>query len=382
MNQPKTPLGLALRELPLVSKVLAGAAVALFGTWVVLLVLGFTSIANILAAILTVGILACRSLALVTDASGSLSDDIALSKALSSVGLVLLGKSGNLADAKFKIHAVKSIDSTDVLALVAAVLAESQHPIADSIRAAARVAGDNNDRYAAKDFRPIPSIGVAAMVDGKAIAVGGPTLLAARNIDLDLNNLMFANEENTSGRTVIYVLRDTELIGLISLSDSISESAERNLELLKKVNSNIAIVSADAQGVVDWFASELGLNQSFGEITVANQRKLIERLKADGKTIALIGADKDFAADLPVDLALDQNLEGVAASLWRVGAYRGKLTQNLVAAGILAIPASLLAAGVFAPATLALSATVGALLISLSVAIVAINRHLLHKQPR
>ena len=319
-------------------------------------------------------------------------------EALRNVDVVVFDKTGTLTEGKRSVAGVYSIegrtDSVEMLQLAAAVENYSEHSLARAIVAHAGGAGD----LVAKDFRVIPGIGVTARIGASVITVGGPALLTSRNLTLSVGDLLKANQENALGRTVVYVLRESELLGFISVGDVVRESSRSAVAQIQKLGKEVILLSGDAQGVVDSVAKELGIEEVYGEVLPHQKSELVQSLQAKGKRVAMVGDginDAPALAQAEVGLAIGSGTNvaiessglllvssdplGVAEAIRLSRRTYSKMVQNLIwGAGynIVAIP---LAAGAFASIGFVLSPALGAVLMSLSTIIVAANAQLLRR---
>jgi Cu2+-exporting ATPase len=236
------------------------------------------------------------------------------------------------------------------------------------------------------------------MVDGASIAIGGPALLTSRNLTLDVDSLVAADAQAAAGNTVIFVVRDQSVLGMISIGDTVRESAAAAVYELQKMNKRVAILSGDAKSVVDKVAGELGIKEAFAEVLPHQKAELIKQLQADGSRVAMVGdgindapalaqAEVGIAIGSGTDVAIESaglllvasDPAGVAGAIGLSKRTFAKMVQNLIwGAGynVLAIP---LAAGVLFTFGLVLSPALGAVLMSLSTIIVAANAQLLRK---
>jgi len=319
-------------------------------------------------------------------------------EALRNVDVVVFDKTGTLTEGKRNVAGVYSIvgrsDSAEMLRLAAAVEQYSEHSLARAIVAHAGANGE----LVAKDFRVIPGVGVTARIGADVITIGGPALLTSRNLSLSVNDLLKANEENALGRTVVFVLKESELLGFISVGDVIRDSAIDAVEQIKRLGKHVVLLSGDAQGVVNSVANKLGITEVYGEVLPHQKSDLVKRLQADGKRVAMVGDginDAPALAQAEVGLAIGSGTDvaiesaglllvssdplGVAEAIKLSRRTYSKMIQNLVwGAGynVVAIP---LAAGAFAGLGFVLSPALGAVLMSLSTIIVAANAQLLRR---
>ena len=319
-------------------------------------------------------------------------------EALRNVDVVVFDKTGTLTEGKRNVAGVYSIegrdDSAEMLTLAAAVEKYSEHSLARAIVAHAGIGGE----LIAKDFRVIPGVGVTARIGADVITIGGPALLTSRNISLSVNDLLRANQENSLGRTVVFVLRESDLLGFISVGDTLRECSLTAVEQIQKLGKRVVLLSGDAQGVVDSVAHQRGSDEADGEVLPHQKSELVKRLQGEGQKVAMVGDginDAPALAQAEVGLAIGSGTNvaiessglllvsndpvGVAEAIKLSRRTYAKMVQNLIwGAGynILAIP---LAAGAFASFGFVLSPALGAVLMSLSTIIVAANGQLLRR---
>jgi Cu2+-exporting ATPase len=315
-------------------------------------------------------------------------DRLALERAR-ELDMVIFDKTGTLT----RGHPVlASIDPDDpgVLRLAAAVEADSEHPLARAIVEGARRRALMVP--AATDFEAVAGRGARAIVEGRAVAVGGPHLLA----ELDLEPGGAATVATSSGQTVLHVVVDGRVAGSLAIEDEIRpESAEAVAEL-HRLGVRVAMITGDSQAVADSVAGRLGIDEVAAQVLPADKAAAVARFQAGGRKVAMVGDgvnDAPALAQADVGIAIgagtDVAVEAAGIVLVRsdprdvVGAitlsratYR-KMVQNLVwatAYNLVAIP---IAAGILVPWGLDLPMAVGAIAMSLSTIIVAANAQLL-----
>jgi Cu2+-exporting ATPase len=288
---------------------------------------------------------------------------------LKAIDILVLPKTGELTAGKHSVVGVHSFSSDvsadELLEIAAAVESESEHSIGRAIVAAAETKGLAG-LPAARDLRAIPGVGVTAMFDGKAITIGGPSLLTARNLTLTVDQLLLVNDENSRGRTVGYVIRDNELLGCIATADAVNEFAAGKVASVQRLGKKVVLLSADAQGVADWVAGELGLDEAFGEVLPHQRQAFFDRLQADGRAVALVGSE--FEPESAAIEKLAPSLEALDWIVVRGGRLRGKLWQNRAAAAALMLAGLPMVLAAFSSENPAATLTYGAVLISLSTA--------------
>ena len=330
--------------------------------------------------------------------SGLLIRDRKSFEALRNVDVVVFDKTGTLTEGKRKVAGVYSVegrnDSNEMLALAAAVEKYSEHSLGRAIVAQA----EHLEVLPAKDFRTIPGIGVTARVGATVVTVGGPGLLTSRNLTLSANDLLRAHEENQLGRTVVYVLSESVLMGYISIGDNMRESATDAVRDIQRLGKHVVLLSGDAQGVVESVGAKLGITEVYGEVLPQQKSELVKKLQAQGKRVAMVGDgvnDAPALAQAEVGIAIGSGTDvaiasaglllvssdpaGVSQAISLSRRTYSKMIQNLIwGAGynVVAIP---LAAGAFAGFGFVLSPALGAVLMSLSTIVVAANAQLLRR---
>ena len=313
-----------------------------------------------------------------------------------TVDVVLFDKTGTLTKGRHTVIGVVAADGDEdrVLALAAAVESDSEHPLARAIVAAA---GDRGEIPEATGFKAMSGRGVEAEVDGVKVAVGGPALLAER--DLDPGTL----EEHTAewkdrGAAVLSVVADGKVIGALALEDEIRDESREAVARLHDLGVEVGMITGDARRVAEAVAADLGIDEVLAEVLPEDKHAEVAGLQDRGKTVAMVGdgvndapalaqADVGIAIGAGTDVAIESagvvlasdDPRGVVAVRRLSDAGYRKMVQNLWwAAGynVLAIP---LAAGAFAWAGFVLPPAVGALLMSASTVIVAVNAQLLRR---
>ncbi|MCD2201315.1 copper-translocating P-type ATPase [Halobacterium sp. KA-4] len=312
---------------------------------------------------------------------------------------IIFDKTGTLTEGEHGVvdmATVNGVDEDDALGLAAAVESDSEHMIARAIREAA----DERDLTTpdATAFEAIKGRGVRANVDGNEVYVGGPNLLTQLDSEIPDHLQRFADEAGQNAQTVVYLVRDGELIAAFAMADVIREESFRVVDALHDLGIEVAMLTGDSQDVANAVADELGIDTVFAEVLPEDKDEKVQELQDQGKLVGMVGdgvndapaltrADVGIAIGSGTDVAVQsadvilvQNNPMDVARLVKLSkaSYR-KMQENIVwAAGynVFAIP---LAAGVLAPVGILLSPAVGALLMSLSTVIVAINAQLLRR---
>ena len=293
---------------------------------------------------------------------------------LKSINVLVLPKTGTLTAGKHSVVGVHSfseeVSADQLLEISAAVERESEHSIGRAIVAAAEKKGLAG-LPTARDLRAIPGVGVTAMLDGKAITIGGPSLLTARNLTLTVDQLLLVNDENSRGHTVGYVIRDNELLGCISTADAVNEHADKTVASVQRLGKKVVLLSADAQGVVERLGKELGLDQTFGELLPHQRQALFAQLQAGGNQIAVVG--NEFAPEPDGIEQIAKSLEELDSIILRGRQLKANLWQNRVATLVLVFAGVPMAIQGFEGSDPTFTLIYGAVLISLSSAFAAVQ---------
>jgi len=321
-------------------------------------------------------------------------DRLAL-ESMRTVDTVIFDKTGTLTKGTPAVTAVEPVDGFDadeLLALAAAAESDSEHPLARAIVAAAKerdltVPGS-------VDFESSPAVGVRARVAERTIQVGGPYLLEQESG----SELPIADEWREQGAIILHVLVDGKVAGALRLADEIRLESHAAIAALHDRNVQVVMITGDAEAVAASVAGELGIDRYFAGVRPADKASKVKALQGEGRKVAMvgdgvndapalaqadvgiaIGAGTDVAiASAGVILASDDPRSVVSVIELSRASYR-KMRQNLWwAAGynLLSVP---LAAGILAPIGFVLPMSIGALLMSLSTVVVALNAQLLRR---
>ena len=321
-------------------------------------------------------------------------DRLALEQ-MRTVDTILFDKTGTLTMGEPAVTGVaggEGFDDERVLTLAAAAEADSEHPLA---RAITRAAADRGLTLpAATVFSSSPAVGVRATVDGRRIAVGGPYLLQEAGVSA----LVGAEKWNGEGATILHVLADDRVVGALKVADAIRPESREAVEALHAAGMSVVMITGDARDVADAVAAELGIDRVFAGVRPEDTASKVAELQAEGRTVAMVGDgvnDAPALATADVGIAIGAGTDVAIASAGVIlassdprsvtsvielsrAAYR-KMKQNLWwAAGynLISVP---LAAGVLAPIGFVLPMSVGAILMSISTVVVALNAQLLRR---
>jgi P-type Cu2+ transporter len=355
----------------------------------------------------TVLIIACPhalglAIPLVTSISTSLAakngllikDRLALESAR-NIDIVLFDKTGTLTKGQHgvvDIWTASNFDQDKVLQIASALESQSEHAIAQAI-----VSRSKEKRLSAlsvQSFSAIPGKGVKGFVEGKEYFIGGPRLVHETNA----NAQQFQEKierAGSEGKTVVYLLEGGKIIGVIATADLIRQESKQAINDLKAQGIRVAMLTGDSEAVAQYVAAQLGIAEYFAQVLPEHKSGKVKELQKDGSRVAMVGdgvndapalaqADIGIAIGAGTDVAIESagiilaksDPRDTAKIIKLSKATYSKMVQNLVWAtgyNIVAIP---LAAGLFG---VILPAAIGALLMSASTIIVAINAQLLRR---
>ena len=316
-----------------------------------------------------------------------------------TVDVVLFDKTGTLTTGEPELKDVATSDdgSQDgLLALAAAVEADSEHPVAKAIVRAARERGLHIPQ--ASGFTSLTGRGVSAAVDGRTLHVGGPALLRELGVVEPPALARATRGWMDRGAAVLHVLDGGRVLGAVSLEDAVRTESRQAVAALQNRGIKVAMVTGDARQVAQAVAADLAIDEVFAEVLPADKDKKVAELQARGLKVAMVGdgvndspalarAEVGIAIGTGTDVAMESAGVVLAGNDPRAvlsmvdlsrASYR-KMWQNLVWAtgyNVLSVP---LAAGVLAFAGIVLSPAAGAVLMSASTIVVALNAQLLRR---
>jgi len=207
--------------------------------------------------------------------------------------MVLFDKTGTLTTAERRFvgahltHGSPLSSTDELLAIASGVETHSEHPIAVAIVEEAKLR--SIEPLEVRDFRLIPGQGAAGTHEAQTIVVGGPVILTSRNMTLFVGDLVKCDAANHSGHTVLFVIRDTELLGWLELGDHIRGSSKPAVVALQYERKRIGLLTGDAQGVATWVANDLGITETFAEVLPHQKADVVSRLQADTSKVAMVG---------------------------------------------------------------------------------------------
>lgn len=312
---------------------------------------------------------------------------------------VVFDKTGTLTLGEHRVvemTAVQGLASDEALGLAAAVEGDSEHPVAQAIVASAR---ERNVKIpASAEFKSLTGRGVSAQVNGRQLFGGGPNLLRALEIAPPAEIADFVQRSEARGQGVIYLLEERRVLAAFAVADQVRPESREAIERLHAQGIEVVMLTGDASAVAESVARALNIDTVFAEVLPEQKSEKIRELQRQGKKVAMVGdgvndapalvtADVGIAIGAGTDVAVEAGdvvlVRSDPRDMPRIIAlskatYR-KMVQNLWwAAGynVVAIP---LAAGVLANRGIILSPAIGAVLMSASTVIVALNAQLLRR---
>ncbi|MFZ1243290.1 MAG: heavy metal translocating P-type ATPase, partial [Candidatus Saccharimonas sp.] len=388
------------------TQVLADRAAAylfyIAGITAVVTAIGWTiagdSMAQILERVVTVLVIACpHALGLAVPLVVSLSTNIAARRGIiirdrkvfeeaRRSSIVLFDKTGTLTTGEQSVVRIHG-DESRMLRLAASVERDSEHSIAKAIHNEAK----KRKLVLAeiKGFRAIPGVGVEAKVNGVSVAVGGEALL--QKYGLSKHKIVTKN-------TIAYVIEENDIIGSIEIGDQLRDSSLQAVKTLQDMNIAVAMVTGDNEAVAQDVAKKLGIERVYAGVLPGEKSRIVKDLQGEGNIVLFtgdgvndspalaqanvgvaIGAGTDVAIESAGILLVGSDPLQVANSIKLSRATYRKMRENLLwGAGynVVALP---FAAGLFAFAGLSLSPAAGAVVMSLSTIIVALNAQTLRR---
>lgn len=325
-------------------------------------------------------------------------DRLAL-EAARELDTIIFDKTGTLTKGDQGVVGIATAEGTSeaqALALAAAVEGDSEHIIARAIIEAAKERAAELPIIEA--FEALKGRGVRARYEGQDVFVGGPRLLEYLEVNLPERIADFSQKSGEKGQAVIYLLRGTKVVAAFALADVIRPESHVAIQKLHDMGVEVAMLTGDSRDVAKAVAEELNIDRYFAEVLPEDKDKKVSELQKQGKKVAMVGdgvndapaltrADIGIAIGSGTDVAVESaglilvqsNPLDVVKIIELSRASQRKMVQNIWwAAGynIVAIP---LAAGILAPWGINLPPAVGALVMSISTIIVAINAQTLRR---
>jgi len=316
-----------------------------------------------------------------------------------TVKTVVFDKTGTLTRGEHRVVDVRALggmSEDEALRLAAAVERDSEHAVAQAIL---RSAEERQIALpAASAFEALPGYGVQADVDGRRLLVGGPNLVRKLNAQVPPDAAAFVDAVAAQGQATIALMEGTHVLAIFAIADAIRPESAEAVRRLRDRNITVAMITGDAKAVAQSVASQLGIDVVLAEVLPDQKADKVRELQRQGQRVAMVGdgvndapalvtADVGIAMGAGTDVAVEagdivlvrSDPRGVAGAITLSAATYRKMIQNLWwAAGynILALP---LAAGALGPWGLIPPPALGAVLMSVSTIVVAINAQLLRR---
>lgn len=325
-------------------------------------------------------------------------DRLALERAR-DLDVVIFDKTGTLTRGAPVLSGVISapgVSEQEMLKLTASVEADSEHAIAKAIVSGASRRGVEPKQTT--NFEALPGRGARATVNGQSVAVGGPRLLADSKATVTPEVEKAARTWASEGRTVLYVVADSRMVGALAVEDQIRPESAEAIKSLHDLGVSVAMITGDSQAVADSVAKRLGIDEVAAQVLPGDKASAVARFQARGKRVAMVGdgvndapalatADVGIAIGAGTDVAVESagivlvrsDPRDVVGAIELSRATYQKMVQNLIwatAYNLIAIP---VAAGLFIRWRVDLPMSVGAIAMSMSTIIVAMNAQLLRR---
>ncbi|MDT2612741.1 heavy metal translocating P-type ATPase [Enterococcus dongliensis] len=303
---------------------------------------------------------------------------------------VFLDKTGTLTEGKFTVTGVEVLaDSSreESLKYIGALEAQTNHPLAVGVMNYLK--SEKIDPYQAEDVSTIKGVGVSGTVEGHQVVLANQKEVEKRQLSFDQEKLKAYQEQ---GNTISFLLIDEKLIAFFAMGDTLKDQAQDFIKNLRAVGIEPVMLTGDNQEAAKAVAEYLSIKEFYSELLPDDKEKIIKQYTDKGKKVMMvgdgindapalarasigmaIGAGTDIAIDSADVVLTNSNLQDILKFVRLAKKTHSKMIQNLwwgAGYNILAIP---LAAGVLAPIGILLSPAVGAILMSLSTIIVAIN---------
>jgi len=312
---------------------------------------------------------------------------------------VFFDKTGTLTRGEFRVVETTpfpGVSAEDALRLAASVEQNSEHTIAQGVVKSAQERGLSLSR--AEEFQAIPGQGVKAAVEGRSLVIGGPALLRQLGFELPPVLREAVDRATSRAQTAITLIEGRTALAVFAVADAIREESPEAVRRLHELGVEVIMMTGDAKPVADAVAKELGIETVFAEVLPEQKASKIEEVKRAGKRVAMVGdgvndapalltADVGIAIGAGTDVAVQagdvvlvrNDPRDVSRIIKLSKATYRKEVQNLWWAAGYNIAAIPLAAGVLAPWGIVLNPAVGAIMMSFSTVIVALNAQLLRR---
>lgn len=316
-----------------------------------------------------------------------------------NVDVVLFDKTGTLTtgvQGVVDVWSVSKYGENTIMGIAAAVEADSEHSIGKAIEQAAEERKLTIPK--AEKFQSFAGKGVKALVDGKEFFVGGPQLVTAQKIIIPEKLVPLLETARIEGKAIIYVIEGPTILGAISIADVIRPESKDAVESLQSMGLRVAMITGDSKDVAASVAKTLGIQEYFAEVLPEHKVDKVKALQHDGSSVMMvgdgvndapaltqanvgvaIGAGTDVAVESAGIVLIKNDPRDIVKIMKLCRSTYNKMVQNLIWAtgyNVVAIP---LAAGLFAAFGIILAPALGALLMSVSTIVVALNAQLLRR---
>lgn len=303
---------------------------------------------------------------------------------------VFLDKTGTLTEGQFTVTGVESLtemDKTEVLKYIGALEAQTNHPLAVGVMN--YLTAEQIEPYQGKDISTVKGIGVKGSVEGHQVILANQKEIEKRQLTIDPEKL---KDYQAQGNTISFLLIDDQLVAFFAMGDTLKSQAKEFIKSLRDNGIEPVMLTGDNQEAAKAVANYLDIKEFYSELLPDDKEKIIKDYTDKGKKVMMvgdgindapalarasigmaIGAGTDIAIDSADVVLTNSNLQDILKFVRLAKRTHSKMIQNLwwgAGYNILAIP---LAAGILAPIGILLSPAVGAILMSLSTIIVAIN---------
>ena len=330
--------------------------------------------------------------------NGFLIRDRAAFEQARNLDAVIFDKTGTLTEGTFTVTDILNFNdeysNDEILKYAASLEKNSEHPLAKGIlEKADDTPNDRGGLWEPDEFDSITGKGIQGKVNGNSVKVVSPGFVKEQEMDYPKDEV---EEISSQGKTVVFVIIDDQLAGAISLGDQIRESSKKAINALHEMGIECIMLTGDNQQTAQYVAKELGIDQVFAEVLPDEKADKVKEVQGQGKRVAMtgdgvndapalatadigiaIGAGSDVAVETGDIVLVRDNPEDVTALIKLSKATYSKMVQNLWWASGYNIGAIPLAAGVLYAWGIILSPAVGAILMSLSTVIVAVNARFL-----
>jgi P-type Cu2+ transporter len=317
-----------------------------------------------------------------------------------NLDVVVFDKTGTLTKGEHGvvgIFAVTGVDEGSALAMMASAERDSEHFISKAIVREAEKRGLTIPE--ARDFNALPGLGVEAHIEGRNVMGGGPRLLESLGISIPPDMQPFVDRLKALGHALVYLIDDGSIKAAFALADVIRPESKEAVATLKKMGISVAMMTGDSEDVARWVSDELGINEVYANVLPQDKEKKIRDIRGQDRLVAMVGdgvndapalvsADVGIAIGAGTDVAIESGgiilMRSDPRDIPRIirlsRASYGKMIQNLAwATGYNAVAIPLAAGVLYNSFGIALPPAVGAVLMSASTIIVALNSQLLRR---